>query len=312
MKFLKIFMPALVFSSLFFTACDKDDSTDDDLQGTARVEITDGPSDDTNIRAVMVTVADVKVDGQSIEGFSKTTFDLSSYQNGNTKMLGDLNLDAGSYNNLTLVLDYEKDENGNSPGTYVEEMDGTKNTLMSTTTAINLSNDFDIMSDQTTDLVIDFDLRKSIRRTSDGNGYEFVSSADLQSAVRFVVKDEAGMVSGNVDNMGGATERVMVYAYKKGKFNRSKETNVQNGLAFTGAVTSTMADENGNYELHFLEEGDYELHFARYEDNDNDGKFELEGTLLLDILSSINLENISVGANANVTVNVTITGILPI
>lgn len=311
MKFLKIWIPALVFASLFFTAC-QEDNNGEDLQGSANIKITDSPIDDADVSAVFVTVADVQVDGKSIEGFSKTTFDLSAYQNGQSKALGNLNLDAGSYNEVSLIMDYEKDADGNSPGCYVLETDGTKHVLLANTTTLTATNDYEVMSDQTTDLVIDFDLRKSVQRNQGGDSYEFVNTADLQSSLRLVVEDDCGTIQGTVSDMRPDDEMVIAYAYAKGSFDRNTETSSSAGVAFKGAVTSTVVDNQGNYELHFLENGDYEVHFVSYKDTDNDGKFEIQGTLTLDLLTSINLLDINVGANSTTTVDVTVTGIIPI
>jgi hypothetical protein len=62
--------------------------------------------DDENISGVFVTVAEVKVDGKAYSGFeNKLTINLMNYQNGNTKILGMGNLDIGSHNIFTLVIE---------------------------------------------------------------------------------------------------------------------------------------------------------------------------------------------------------------
>lgn len=58
--------------------------------------------------------------------------------------------------------------------------------------------------------------------------------------------------------------QVVVYAYKKGRFNKSSEIKAQgdSGITFKNATTSTKVDGLGNFKIAFLEEADYELHFA--------------------------------------------------
>lgn len=58
--------------------------------------------------------------------------------------------------------------------------------------------------------------------------------------------------------------------------------------------------------------GDYELHFASYSDSDNDGKLEFEGLLNVTSKSDLNLLNISVSANAEVNLNILVSGFLNI
>ncbi len=114
--------------SLFFTNCSKDEATSPnpttppttvETKGRVNLEITDAPSDDPNIKGVFVTVAEVKIDGKTFDGFKgKTTIELSAYHSGRTEALGLGELETGSYKELTIVLDYETDAQGNSPGCY--------------------------------------------------------------------------------------------------------------------------------------------------------------------------------------------------
>ena len=82
---------------------------------------------------------------------------------------------------------------------------------------------------------------------------------------------------------------------------------------FKNAVSSSVADGNGNYTLAFLEEGEYELHFFGYEDEDNDGRMELQGELQLSLIGNLGLDlnSVSVDANAQVSIDVSIIGLIP-
>ncbi len=71
-----------------------------------------------------MTVSDVKVDSTSLEGFSRTTFDLSVLVERRTEILGNLHLEAGSYSDIELELDYATDAAENAPGYYLESTDG--------------------------------------------------------------------------------------------------------------------------------------------------------------------------------------------
>lgn len=312
----------LVACLLFFSyGCEKD--SNNDLQGSLRLEVTDSPIDDTNIQAAFVTITEVKVDGKAVSGFSgKKTVNLYALQNGQTEVLGDLQLDAGSYSNLSLVLDFESDEDGNSPGCYVLTTDNVKHNLQATTSAtqeivIN-SGQFEVASDQTTNLVIDFDLRKTIRyedNPSSGDKYDFVTDSEFQAGIRVVNKARAGTIKGQCEDNLGVAEKIVVYAYKKGTYNKEVETTGQgtSQITFKNCVSSATVDAQGNYTLAFLEEGDYELHFMAYEDADSDGTMELKGELSLNITGGLNIDltNISIQSESQVTASVLVTGLVP-
>lgn len=294
---------------LALSACQKENG-----QGTAQIEITDAPIDNANVTGAFVTIADIKIDGKSVKGFNKTTVDLMAYQNGTTKVLGNFDLDAKTYSSITLVLDHETDASGATPGCYVLA-NGTKHTLATAATEIKVDKAYEIPSEGTSNLVIDFDLRKSITATgSGGDNYSFVTAAELNAALRLVAKSKAGKINGNCSDSFSNSDKIVVYAYKQGSYTRSTETQAQgsSNLEFKNAVTSSAVDANGNYTLSFLEEGTYELHYASYTENSSTGKLELQGTLNVNALTSINLGGISLDASATITANVLVTGLLPL
>jgi hypothetical protein len=313
-----VLLTTLTFLIIAFNACKKDNDPNgpsNGQKGQITIDVTDAPADDTNVKGVFVTIADIKIDGKSVEGFSMTTIDLMAYQNGHSKNIGTFDLDAKAYSTIQLILNNDQDENGNSPGCYVIETEGAKHKLSSTSSnEVNMNYTFASESSKTTNLVIDFDLRKTIKRDQSGvSEYAFVSSAELNSAVRVVSKIKSGTIMGNCNDTFSNSDMIIVYAYKKGTFDRNVEIqgSAQSGLQFHNAVNSTKVDANGGFELHFLEAGEYEIHFAAYEHNQNSGEMDLSGTLLVDALSSIDLGSISVNASATVTANVLVTGIMP-
>ncbi len=301
-----------------FTQCDTN-TTGEDTKGNVNFEMTDAPVDDANVESVFVTVAEVKVDGQTFDGFSgKQTIDIMAYQNGNTKALGLSELEAKSYNNISLVLDYETDASGNAPGCYVMAANGTKHDLTtessSTMKEIVVAKNFDVMANQTTDIVLDFDLRKSIKyaNSSSQSDYSFVTDAEMDAAVRPVEKDMAGTVKGKCNDNVSNSDKIVVFAYAKGTFNKDTETQAQgsSNITFKNAVTSSTVASNGDYQLSFLEEGDYELYFASYKDENNDGSFELKGLLNSGLLGVLSTNDVTVGAGANVTLDISISGLI--
>ncbi|MFZ6013474.1 MAG: DUF4382 domain-containing protein [Bacteroidota bacterium] len=307
MKWLKV----VVFgcAMVMFSACDNSDEPMG--KGEVDFEITDAPSDDASIKGVIVTIADIKVNGQSVSGFSKQTIDLKAYQEGNTKLLGSTTLDSKTYSNVTLVLDLDTDANGNSPGCYVLTQDDLKFKLKNTNNGkyeVNINNSWTVAKNVKNKVVMDFDLRKSIRYSDDVNvRYSFVSDNNMNGALRLVVKERAGTIKGSYkEDQSTNADRIIVYAYKKGTFNASVETQPQSvdNIYFKNAVTSAEVKASLTdhvYTLALLEEGEYELHFAVYSKDAATGKFMFEA-----MLQSETSVNGSVGSIVKITGGATI------
>jgi hypothetical protein len=326
MKLSNFFLAQVIFFiaiAMVFTNCTKDNETvGTTMKGKAEFEITDAPIDDANVQGAFVTVTAVKVDGEVISDFSGAiTIDLLAYQNGNTKVLGLGEMEAGTYTNVSLVLDYEKDVNGDIPGCYVLAADNTKHSLQnsanSTGEIIINSGSFVVEENSTTKLVVDFDVRKAIKQQDSPQAddqYNFVTEAELNTSLRMVNKGRTGKVNGEVnDNLGQAGDRIVVYAYKKGTFTQSIETTGQgsSSIMFKNAETSSVVDANGNYNISFLSEGEYELYYVGYDDADNDGKMEAKGFLEVSALTSLNLLGLQLDASADISVDVSVIAVVP-
>lgn len=301
---------SLLFGLIFFVSCSEDDSLENpgDGENSTAVYLTDAPVDQANVEAVFVTVSEVRVNGKAIEGFNKTTIQLSSLTKGRTELLGNLNLKSGTTSNISLVL-ADTDASGNGPGNYVVLNGGAKQKL-SGATEINIKDQVEIVNDARNEIVIDFDLRKTVKQ--EGDNFSFVSNTQLENNLRTVNKLNAGAVKGKADNRSEAEGEVVVaYAYKKGTFSNSESNANSEGINFANAVSSSVVSKsNGEFEIHFLEEGDYELHFASYSDNDQDGKLEFTGMVEANAVSSLDLNSFRVASNSEVNIQISFKGLL--
>lgn len=316
---IKIRLTGIILFAFLLSAAFISCSKDDDNSGTASTEfkITDAAIDDASVLGAFVTIAGIKLDGISVQGFTKTTVDLKAYQNGTTKTLGNFNLEGKTYNSVTFVLDYDTDANGNSPGSYVVTTSVTgivKHKLQSNGNEITIAKNFALQGNAQNYVVADFDLRKMITQQPGGttdDQYDFVTNAELQTAVRIVVENNTGTISGNLTDPVSLSDKVVVYVYKKGTFDRATEIQGQgaSNIEFKNAVSSATVNASGGYQLHFLESGEYELHFVSYKDTNADGRLEFIGTLTLLPLTDIDLLDLTIAANATLTVNATVTGV---
>ncbi len=305
---------AMLFSCLviLFPACNK--SNEPIGKGEAEFQITDAPSDDPSIKGVFVTVADVKVDGKSVSGFTKQTIDLKAYQEGNTKVLGTAQLDAKAYSTVTLVLDADADANGNSPGCYVLTTDDSKYKLRSSgTIEVMISKSWNVSANSKSTIIMDFDLRKAVRTMSDpAVRYNFVSNDNLQLAIRLMSHDRVGTINGSYSEQTSINaDKIIVYVYKKGSFNATTETQAQgdDGIFFENAMTSDEVKAglvSKTFTLAFLESGDYELHFAAYGKDAATNRFIFQ--TMLKSQTSTSGDFITVQSGITITISSVITG----
>jgi hypothetical protein len=304
------------FAMASLVACSDDNGSVG--KGEVEVEITDAPADDASVKGVIVTVAEIKINGQTISGFQKQSIDLKAYQEGSTKLLlNSTQIDAKSNNNITLVLDLDQDANGNTPGCYVLTTDNTKYKLKSTTSGkieVTANQSWKMVSNTKSKVVVDFDLRKSIKHHSDASiRYSFVSDENLRAAVKVVSKESAGTIKGSYsDESSTDADMIVVYAYKKGTFNASAETQAQgeDELMFKNASGSAEVKSSitgKSYTLAFLEEGDYELHFAAYKKDSTSGRYQFTTSLQSQTTANGSVADIikvKAGASVNISSNI--------
>lgn len=303
-----ILVTMLVFSLTMIQCSDDNDGSD----GTSRlrVKITDAPSDDATVKGTFITVSEVRIDGKAVEGFTAQTIEISAYQQGNAKLILDEDIEAKTYSEVALVLDYQTDDSGNSPGCYVLTDDNTKHQLETAASGeVTVDKSFQAEAGGTTELVVDFDLRKSVVREEGSAGdYKFVTSAEMNNAVRLADENKCGTIKGKISNNAAANESLVVFAYQKGEYNNDTETHEQgsSGVLFAKAVTSAKVNADGSYQLSFLEEGDYEVHVSSYEE-DNTGKITFKSMLnAISSTTGIVLNNVEVQAKSQISLNMDI------
>ncbi|WP_318312221.1 DUF4382 domain-containing protein [Flagellimonas crocea] len=274
-------------------------------------KITDAPVDNAEVEAVFITVSDIKVDGTSLESFSKTTFDLSALVNGQTKTLGNLQMEAGSYSNIELVLDYDADMDGNAPGCYVELADGSKDKIESTTPSIDITDSFEVFATNTNEIIIDFDLRKTLKEEQGTleSDFNFVTASELSAGLRAVNKEATGEIQGTVNDAESTSDKIVVYAYEKGTYNAEVETQGQgeSNIRFANAITSAeVGGINNSYSLNFLATGEYELIFVSYTQDGN--QFYFNSTLEVESTTGLDLGALEITSALQLSANVTVIG----
>ncbi len=304
----------IILMSVFALVSCNDDNDDPGMDAETydtTFKVTDAPIDNANVEAVVVTITNVKVDGKALEGFTATTVNLAALVNGKTETLGNMDLKAGSYSNIEFELDFEKDVNGNAPGCYVEMADGTKDALVASSNKIAIQDRFEVLAKSANQVVIDFDLRKTVKEDKNtlSSDFNFVTMSELSAGIRVVNEELSGRISGTANDTNNTSDKIIVYAYEKGKFNADAETKGSgaSNVTFANAVTSSeVSGLSGSYNLSFLKEGEYELVFASYTEDNNELFFN--SMLNAESTTGLNLGAISVSSSLQISANVTITG----
>lgn len=297
-----------------FVSCSKDDDSGMDGNNekyATQVALTDAPIDKANVSAAVVTVTGIKVNGNTVEGFTATTVDLMTLQNGTTKLLGEIDLEAQQNASVCLILDYEKDVNGNVPGCYVETVDGVKHALISSSNEINIADKVEVFATTANKIIVDFDLRKTIIASADTEDqFDFATNQELSSGLRLVNDIEAGTVSGNVTDSNNTSEKIIAFAYEAGAYSEAEASGQgSSNITFANAITSAEVNKTTSvFKLNFLKEGDYEVHFASYSDTDNDGELEFNGMLQIESVTGVDLDLLTVNSKIDLNLSLTVKG----
>lgn len=227
-----------------FTACDVNDN--EAGTGTMRISLTDAPA---NYAAVTIEIEQVLVkraDEEEENGDGETegkgdeeleengwevifndsiSVNLLDYQNGQLLTLGEIDVEAGLYEEIRFVL---------GDNNTIELQDGTVaelTTPSAQSSGYKLKISSAVEAGEVTDLVIDFDASRSIVATGSG---KFI----LKPVLRTVEADEKATISGRVTPL---------------------EANPWIYTVADGDTVSTRPNSSGNFTLYGLEDGTYDV-----------------------------------------------------
>lgn len=239
--------------------------------GTMSMEVTDGPVD--NAAKVVVQFDGVEVIGAEGETESRViafsepkSLDLLTLQGSTTAdLFTHETLEAGTYEQIRLMVTATQDGEMDS---YIEFEDGTQSELWVPSggeTGLKLNGPFVVEAGGSSELVIDFDLRKSVVFTGgapeagqgdqagDNQGYI------LRPSLRIVDKNEATHIEGEVDESEladaecDAGAAVYVYAGLDATVGELGSDNEP----LASANINASAEGGFEYEVGFLEPGEY-------------------------------------------------------
>jgi hypothetical protein len=257
----------------FTVGCNKEDNNGG-TSGTVKMHMTDAPIDDSNVKAVWITVKEINMKStggwEPLTGFSgPKKYNLMDLRDSTAVFLGQETIPAGTYSEIRFVVD-APDENGpaqSNPGCYIEYKDGSTQPLFvpsGSSSGFKAKGSFDVPVNGTVDVTADFDARKSIVMA--GSSGKFL----LKPVIRIVVNDQAGAISGGVTHTGPMSDLV-IYAYENGTYADTEDDAPATGSArFPNAVSSTLIQADNTYILPYLAAGTYDLVVVQ---KNSDGSF---------------------------------------
>lgn len=279
-KFRFLSILAVLATTLVFTACSSNNNSD---MGTMKVSLTDAPAayEQVNIEITQVLVnkdedaeepdtdGEDNQDGEDENGWysimdDSMTVNLLDYQNGATLDLGEIELEAGRYNQIRLML-------GDDNNVVIDGQTYAMFTPSAQQSGYKLNVNADVEEGQVYELVIDFDASQSINVT--GNDRYI-----LKPVLRTVDLEEQASISGTVLPLDAEP-----YVY-----------------AIVGQDTvGTQTDDEGSFRIVGLEESTYDVLFSptndAYADSLVEGieledgeEFEFESTVELESSGLIN------------------------
>lgn len=222
---IKLLQIMLIFSFLsMFLIGSCSDSTSPANGGTLKLYLTDA---ETTYDAVNVTFSEISVhlvpDWITIVG-DPITADLLDFNNGETLLLGSESLPTGKYTQIRLHI---------SNAEIV--IDGIAHPMTIPSGELKLGPQFTIEDGMTYELVLDFDVEKSVVVSGPNDNPEY----KLKPHIRTVPKAITGSITGRVTNP---------------EFNPTAYA-----IQGTETVTSAIIKEDGTFVLGFLEEGSYQV-----------------------------------------------------
>ena len=250
-------------------------SSNSENTGTLVLKLTDAPVDNEDIAGVYIAISEIQVNKsnsgeanwETVKEYDEPMeFNLLELTGGEFALLGEFELTAGQYNQIRFILDIQEQgqQPPTTPGSYVEFADESTEPLFVPSggqTGYKAVGSFEVPVNGDVEVTVDFDLRKALHITGQGNNQRYI----LKPTLRLIVDSQAGNIDGTI-TLDTAYTDIIVFAYEYGDWNISEAADPAEGESrFPGAVTSDKMDEDNTYILAYLAYGTYDLAIAGYD-----------------------------------------------
>ncbi len=201
----------------------------------------------------------------------------------------------------------QQDAHGQSPGCYVLTTGGRRHNLIPSndlTRKLTIRLDPLLVAEQqTTDIVVDFDLRKLIILSENPNQvrYTLAHQRQLEESIRVLPSHLTGTIRGQIENPHRDKGKVVVYAYPSGTFSAVREirSTAMHETNFLGAQNSAVLRRDGTFVLPFLTKGQYSLFLIEHRELPD---WRITGVMEVSSSNGIDLHHVSVEAGNETTI----------
>ena len=253
--------------ALAFGACEE--STSPDGTGQFSVALTDAPS--AMFAEAVVDIGAIQLVGEASGPITLTNdggvHDLLQLQNGVMADLATLDIDAGTYHQLRLIVEsaevtlaegYEFADGTKTRSLFVPSgaQTGIKVNLRYAEDTEEQSEGVEIASGETILVVLDMDVERNFVLQGDPDGPEGLLDVLFTPLVRATVEDVAGSISGSVAYTSATPADETEFASIEAVLDEATST-VLEEMQTTTATTTAAAD--GTYKLWFLSPGTYDV-----------------------------------------------------
>jgi hypothetical protein len=260
-KIEKLFTYLVCFTFIFLLSACGGGGSSDGGQGTLSTSLTDASTED--YQAVYVTIERVDVHHDN-DGSWETvatpgkTYNLLNLVNGVVEQLGDVILDSGHYTQMRLIIGEDHDQSLNifdQPhpyANYIIDQDDVAKELKvpsGSQTGLKIVNGFDINTNQTTELILDFDASRSVVKAGSSGKYL------LKPTVKVLKTADYAIVYGTVTAAETDPLTLLENTFVTAQIAAPEEADVKDQVVIQ---SGTLSAENGEYAL-FLEPGSYNL-----------------------------------------------------
>ncbi len=271
----RLLLPALL--SLLIAGCGADPSADPEQAAnevgadtaSLSLKITDAPIDNAQqvfIQFSAITLNNADGEKQLFEFDQPKQIDLLALQGeASAPLLEGVEVPAGHYDWMRLAVDVDGDLDS-----YIVMDDGSEHELTipsGNQSGLKLNRGFDVSVNGRNDFTIDFDLRKSIHRTGNGNGKK-TPAYIMRPTLRLIDNSEMGHIRGSVDGTFLSDQCGTDTAYAVYAFAGTGVSPDDLGSA-TEAVTTALLDSDGQFSIGYLEAGAYTLALTCIADQDD-------------------------------------------
>ena len=271
---------AMVLILIMGVGCNSSSESDNEGTGTLVLNLTDAPVDSENIAGVYITITKIEVNKSTSDEANWETvkeydpedadnpnpFNLLELTGGEFALLGEFELTAGHYNQIRFILDVQEQgqEPPTTPGSYVKLANGDEEPLFVPSggeSGYKAVGAFEVPANGEVEVTVDFDVRKALHVTGQGNNQRYI----LKPTLRLIVDSQAGKIDGTI-TLSTAYTDIIVFAYEDGEWNTSEaDVPAEGESRFPNAVTSIKMDDDNSYILAYLTYGTYDLVIAGYD-----------------------------------------------